>query len=110
LIIPAGFAADVTSGTPTSLKLIVAPSAQTAPMLEGMVRGITGGFSSVQTTITIASAEAQRAMGSEGIDYEGLTARVAEASQASLKRPPVRLGIPPKENVPFLVQNAPYGY
>ena len=52
VVIPSGFSAAVTSGQPTALELVVVPGEQTAPLLEGMVRGVTSGFSSVQTGLT----------------------------------------------------------
>ena len=89
LVIPAGFTADVTSGNPTVLDLLVAPGGQTAPLLEGMMRGVTSGFSNVQTTIEVAISEVQRATGSYDLDYEGITARVVAAAQERLENPPV---------------------
>ncbi len=89
LIIPAGFTADVTSGNPTALELLVAPGGQTAPLLEGMVHGVTSGFSSVQTMVDVAISEVQRATGSYDLDYEGITARVVATAQERLENPPV---------------------
>ena len=89
LIIPAGFTADVTSGNPTALDLLVAPGGQTAPLLEGMVRGVTSGFSSVQTTVEVTISEVQRATGSYDLDYDGIAARVVATAQERLENPPV---------------------
>lgn len=44
MVIPSGFSVAITSGQPTALELVVAPGGQTAPLLEGMVRGVTSGF------------------------------------------------------------------
>jgi len=89
LIIPAGFTADVTSGNPTALDLLIAPGGQTAPLLEGMVRGVTSGFSNVQTMVEVAISEVQHATGSYDLDYEGIAARVAVTAQERLENPPV---------------------
>jgi len=89
LIIPAGFTADVTSGNPTALELLVAPGGQTAPLLEGMVRGVTSGFSNVQTMVEVTISEVQRATGSYNLDYESITERVAATAQERLENPPV---------------------
>jgi len=100
LIIPSGFTAAITSGQPTALELIVAPSEQTAPLLEGMVRGITNGFTSVQTTVEVAIQEVQRATGSydpstssgrrlDRLDYEGIARRAAERAQERLQNPTI---------------------
>lgn len=89
LVIPAGFTADVTSSNPTALDLLVAPGGQTAPLLEGMVRGITSGFSNVQTAVEVTISEVQRATGSYDLDYEGITARVVATTQERLENPPV---------------------
>ena len=89
LVIPAGFTADVTSGNPTALALLVAPGGQTAPLLEGMVRGVTSGFSNVQTAVEVTISEVQRATGSYDLDYEGITARVVATTQERLENPPV---------------------
>ncbi len=89
LVIPAGFTADVTSGNPTALDLLVAPGGQTAPLLEGMVRGVTSGLSNVQTAVEVTISEVQRATGSYDLDYEGITARVAATTQERLENPPV---------------------
>lgn len=89
LVIPAGFTADVTSGNPTGLELIVAPGSQTAPLLEGMVRGVTSGFSNMQTMVQVVIGEVQRATGSYDLDYEGIAARVVTTAQERLEDPPV---------------------
>ncbi len=89
LVIPAGFTADVTSGNPTALDLLVAPGGQTTPLLEGMVRGVTSGFSNVQTAVEVTISEVQRATGSYDLDYEGITARVVATTQERLENPPV---------------------
>ena len=89
LVIPAGFTADVTSGNPTALDLLVAPGGQTTPLLEGMVRGVTSGFSNVQTAVEVTISEVQRATGSYDLDYEGITARVIATTQERLENPPV---------------------
>ena len=87
LVIPAGFTADVTSGNPTALDLLVAPGGQTTPLLEGMVRGVTSGFSNVQTAVEVTISEVQRATGSYDLDYEGITARVVATTQERLENP-----------------------
>ncbi len=89
LIIPAGFTADVTSGNPTTLELLVAPGGQTAPLLEGMVRGVTSGFSNAQTMVEVAISEVQRATGSYDLNYEGIAARVVATAQEQFENPPV---------------------
>ncbi len=89
LIIPADFTADVTSGNPTALELLVTPGGQTAPLLEGMVRGVTSGFSSVQTTVEVVISEVRRATGSHDLDYEGIAARVVATAQERLENPSV---------------------
>ncbi|HEY67015.1 MAG TPA: ABC transporter permease, partial [Thermoflexia bacterium] len=76
VIIPQGFSDAITSGRPTALELIVAPGGQTAPLLEGMVRGVASTFSSVQTTVEVVISEVQRATGSYDLDYEGIARRV----------------------------------
>jgi len=95
LIIPAGFTADVTSGHPIALELLVAPGGQTAPLLAGMMRGITSGFSNVQTMVDVTISEVQRATGSDDpstssghrLDYESITARVVATAQERLENP-----------------------
>ena len=57
MVIPSDFSAAIFSGQATALELIVVPGGQTAPLLEGMVRGVTSGFSSVQTTVEVAISE-----------------------------------------------------
>jgi len=89
LVIPPGFSAAVTSGQPTALALIVAPDGQTAPLLEGMVRGVTSGLSSLQTTVQVTVREVQRATGSADLDYEGIAGRAAAAALESLEAPPI---------------------
>lgn len=56
VVIPSGLSADVTSGQPTALELVVVPGGQTAPLLEVMVRGVVSGFYNVQTTVEVATA------------------------------------------------------
>jgi len=85
LVIPSGFSAAITSGNPTALELIVAPGGQTAPLLEGMVRGVTSGFSNVQTTVEVTIDEVQRATGSHDLDYEGIARRVVATTLERLK-------------------------
>jgi ABC-2 type transport system permease protein len=93
LVIPAGFTANVTSGNPTALDLLVVPGGQAAPLLEGMVRGVTSGFSSVQTMVEVAISEVQRATGSHDLDYEGIAARVVATARERLENPPVRVRV-----------------
>jgi ABC-2 type transport system permease protein len=93
LVIPAGFSAAMTSGQSTALELIVAPGGQSAPLLEGMVRGITSAFSNVQTTVEVAVGEVQRATGSEDIDYEGIAGRAVALALERLRDPLVRTQI-----------------
>jgi ABC-2 type transport system permease protein len=93
LVIPAGFSAAMTSGQPTALELIVAPGGQTAPLLEGMVRGITSAFSNVQTTVEVAIREVQRATGSDDLDYEGIAGRAVTTALDRLRDPSVRTQI-----------------
>ncbi len=93
VLIPSGFSAAITSGQPTALELIVTPGGQTAPLLEGMVRGVTSGFSNVQTTVEVAISEVQRATGSTDLDYEGIASRVAATALERLEDPPVRARI-----------------
>jgi len=69
VIVPTGFSEAIRSRQPTSLELVVVPSGQTAPLLEGMVRGVTGGFANVQTVVEVAVGEARRAAGSHSPDY-----------------------------------------
>jgi len=93
VIIPSGFSSAISSGQPTALELIVAPGGQTAPLLEGMVRGVTSGFSSMQTTVDVAISEVQRATGSHDLDYEGISARVVEAVLVRQESPAVRTDV-----------------
>jgi ABC-2 type transport system permease protein len=98
IVIPSNFSAAMTSGQPTALELIVAPGGQTAPLLEGMVRGVTSGFSNVQTTVEVAISEVQRATGSydpstssgQLLDYEGIAERAVATALERLENPPVR--------------------
>jgi len=90
VVIPSGFSAAMVSGQPTALELIVAPGGQTAPLLEGMVRGITSAFSNVQTTVEVAIGEVQRATGSTDLDYEGIARRAVATALERLHAPPVR--------------------
>jgi len=93
MVIPSDFSAAILSGQSTALELIVVPGGQTAPLLEGMVRGVTSGFSSVQTTVEVAISEVQRATGSYDLDYEGIARRVADTALERLEDPPVRAQI-----------------
>jgi ABC-2 type transport system permease protein len=93
MIIPSDFSAAITSGQTTALELVVAPGGQTAPLLEGMVRGVTSGFSNVQTTVEVAISEVQRATGSYDLDYEGIVNRVVATTLDRLEDPPVRASV-----------------
>ncbi|MGD8969219.1 MAG: ABC transporter permease, partial [Anaerolineae bacterium] len=93
LIIPAGFSAAILSGQPTTLELIVVPGGEITPLLEGMVRGVTGGFSNVQTTLEVAISEVRRATGSYVLDYEGIAERVVTTGVERLGDPSVRATI-----------------
>jgi ABC-2 type transport system permease protein len=93
LVIPSDFSTAITSGKSTALELVVSPGGQTAPLLEGMVRGVTSGFSNVQTTVEVAISEVQRATGSYDLDYEGIANRVADTALERLEDPPVRAQI-----------------
>jgi ABC-2 type transport system permease protein len=93
VVIPSDFSTAITSGQPIALELIVAPGGQTAPLLEGMVRGVTSGFSNVQTTVEVAISEVQRATGSYDLDYEGIANRVVATTLERLEDPPVRAQI-----------------
>ncbi len=93
MIIPSDFSAAILSGQPTALELIVVPGGQTTPLLEGMVRGVTSGFSNVQTTVEVAISEVQRATGSYDLDYEGIAERVVATTLERLEDPPVRAQI-----------------
>jgi ABC-2 type transport system permease protein len=90
MIIPSDFSAAILSGQATALELVVAPGGQTAPLLEGMVRGVTSGFSNIQTTVEVAISEVQRATGSYDLDYEGIAERVVATALERLEDPPVR--------------------
>ena len=90
VIIPSGFSTAMTSGQPATLELVVAPGGQTAPLLEGMVRGVASAFSNVQTTVEVAISEVQRAAGSHDLDYEGIAERAVTTSLERLHDPPVR--------------------
>jgi ABC-2 type transport system permease protein len=90
VIIPSDFSAAIRSDQPTNLELIVVPGGQTAPLLEGMVRGVAGGLSNVQTTVEVAISEVQRATGSYALDYEGIAERVVATSLKRLRDPSVR--------------------
>jgi len=89
VVIPSDLSAAMTSGQPTALELIVAPGGQTAPLLEGMVRGVTSAFSNVQTTVEVAISEVQRATGSTNLDYEGIAGRAVTTALERLHNPPV---------------------
>jgi len=93
MVIPSGFSADLTSGQPTALELIIVPGGQTAPLLEGMVRGVASGFSNVQTAVEVAISEVQRATGSTNLDYEGIAGRAVATALERLHDPPVRARI-----------------
>jgi len=93
VIIPPGFSAAMLSGQSTGLELIVAPGGQTAPLLEGMVRGVTSGFSNMQTTVEVAISEVQRAAGTSSgqrLDYEGIAGRAVATALERLHNPLVR--------------------
>ncbi|MBL7183399.1 MAG: ABC transporter permease [Anaerolineae bacterium] len=90
VVIPSDFSAAITSGQPTALELVVVPGGQTAPLLEGMVRGVASGFSNVQTTVEVAISEVQRATGNYDLDYEGIARRVVATTLERLEDPPVR--------------------
>jgi ABC-2 type transport system permease protein len=90
MVIPSGFGTAMSSGQPTALELVVVPGGQTAPLLEGMVRGVAGGFSNVQTTVEVAISEVQRATGSHDLDYEGIAERAMATTLERLKDPPIR--------------------
>ena len=89
VVIPSSFSAAVMSGRPTALELIVAPGGQTAPLLEGMVRGVTSAFSNVQTTVEVAIREVQRATGDTDLDYEGIAGRAVATALERLHNPSV---------------------
>ena len=101
MVIPSDFSTAITSGKSTALELVVSPGGQTAPLLEGMVRGVTSGFSNVQTTVEVAISEVQRATGSydpstssgQRLDYEGIANRVVATTLERLEDPPVRASI-----------------
>jgi len=93
MVIPSGFSADLTSGQLTALELIIVPGGQTAPLLEGMVRGVASGFSNVQTAVEVAISEVQRATGSTNLDYEGIAGRAVATALERLHDPPVRARI-----------------
>jgi ABC-2 type transport system permease protein len=90
VVIPPGFSTATMSGQSTALELIVVPGGQTAPLLEGMVRGVTSAFSSVQATVEVAISEVQRATGSTDLDYEGIAGRAVATALERLHDPPVR--------------------
>jgi len=90
VVIPSGFGAAMISGQATALELIVTPGGQTAPLLEGMVRGVTSAFSNVQTTVEVAFREVQRATGSTDLDYDGIAGRAVATALERLHDPPVR--------------------
>jgi ABC-2 type transport system permease protein len=89
VVIPSSFSAAVMSGRPTALELIVAPGGQTAPLLEGMVRGVTSAFSNVQTTVEVAIREVQRVTGDTDLDYEGIAGRAVATALERLHNPSV---------------------
>jgi len=93
VVIPSDFSTAITSGQPTALELVVVPGGQTTPLLEGMVRGVTSGFSNVQTTVEVAISEVQRATGSYDLDYEGIANRVVATTLERLEDPPVQAQI-----------------
>jgi len=93
MVIPSDFSTAIVSGQPTALELVVVPGGQTTPLLEGMVRGVTSGFSNVQTTVEVAISEVQRATGSYDLDYEGIANRVVATTLERLEDPPVRAQI-----------------
>lgn len=90
VVIPSGFGIAMISGQPTALELIVAPGGQTAPLLEGMVRGVTSAFSNVQTTVEVAISEVQRVTGRTDLDYEGIAGRAVTTALERLHNPSVR--------------------
>lgn len=93
MIIPSDFSAAILSGRTTALELVVVPGGQTAPLLEGMVRGVTSGFSNVQTTVEVAISEVQRATSGYDLDYEGIAERAAATTLERLEDPPIRAQI-----------------
>jgi len=93
VVIPPGFSAAMLSGQSTRLELIVAPGGQTAPLLEGMVRGVTSSFSNMQTTVEVAISEVQRAAGmssGQRLDYAGIAGRAVATALERLHNPLVR--------------------
>jgi len=90
VVIPSGFSSAVSSGQPTALELIIAPGGETGPLLAGMVREVTGGFSDVQIAVEVAISEVQRATGSHDLDYDAIATRTAAAVRDRLADPPVR--------------------
>jgi ABC-2 type transport system permease protein len=90
VVIPSGFSTAMMSGQPAALELIVAPGGQTAPLLEGMVRGVTSALSNVQTTVEVAISEVQRATSSTDLDYDGIAGRATATALERLHDPPVR--------------------
>lgn len=93
VVIPPGFSTATMSGQSTALELIVAPGGQTAPLLEGMARGVTSAFSNVQATVEVAISEVQRATGSTDLDYEGIAGRAVATALERLHDPPVRVQV-----------------
>ena len=93
MIIPLDFSAAILSGRRTTIELVVVPGGQTAPLLEGMLRGVTSGFSNVQTTLEVAISEVQRATGGHVLDYDGIAQRVVATSVGRLGDPLVRATI-----------------
>jgi ABC-2 type transport system permease protein len=90
VIIPSHFSAAIISGRPTTLELIVVPGGGPTPLLEGIVRGVTGGLSNVQTTVAVAISEVQRACGSHVLDCEEMAERVVATTLERLEDPAVR--------------------
>ena len=87
VIVPAGFSDAIKSRQPTALELVVVPSGQTAPLLEGMVRGVTSSFANVQTVVEVAVGEARRAAGSHSPDYEETIERAVATALERLHHP-----------------------
>ncbi len=87
VIIPAGFSDAVSSGHPTELELIIIPANQTAPLLAGMVRGVTSNIAGIQTTVNVTIAELQQVARDLNLDYDEVAERVTSIAVEQLKNP-----------------------
>ena len=88
LVIPEGFSQQVQSGGEARLKLVVSVGDQIrAPLVRGIVEGVTSGFSTVNIAVRVAIEEVIR-QGKE-VDLGEVAQRSAARASQLLQQPPV---------------------